>query len=168
LNHDLNDETIPYLGDVEAFICEAMPARPRRVLDWGGNNGRNTPFKEAEIEIFDIGSIQPKDGKFVAEPHPPYDLIVCSNVLEHVSYPRWLVTQIKACMNEDTALYIEVPIENPDMVFWHEHINRFSEQSMRKLLDLCGLEILGMKLAPPPKHGYANLLFVICKLKEEK
>ncbi len=165
LNAELENETVPYYAEMERFILDALPARPRRVLDWGGNNGINTPFRDAEIEIFDIGAKAPKYGRLVTEPTPPYDLIVCSNVLEHVSYPRWLMMNVKACMDKDTRLYLEVPVENLDMTFWHEHINRFNEQSMEKLAEVCGLEIVKMQRFPPPKHGYINLLFVVCKLK---
>src|SRR5512139_1759672 len=156
LNGELEDEVINYFDKVESFILASAP-RPRRVLDWGGNNGLNTPFKDAKIDIYDIGDKPPLFGKRVMQPEPPYDLIVCSNVLEHTPYPRQMVDEIRAYMDSNTALYIEVPKENPDYAAWHEHINRFNEQSLAKFIDVCGLEMLDFELIPPPKHGYDAL-----------
>jgi 2-polyprenyl-3-methyl-5-hydroxy-6-metoxy-1,4-benzoquinol methylase len=41
-----------------------------------------------------------------------YDLIICSNVLEHIPHPIDIVLDIKMSMRIDTVLYIEVPLED--------------------------------------------------------
>lgn len=166
LNDELDNQTVNYYADIEAFILNTTPMRPRKVLDWGGNNGINTPFRDAEIHIFDIAAKAPKYGKAVIEPEPPYDLIVCSNVLEHVPYPRVLLRQITPYLNPESLLYLEVPRETHGQTFWHEHINRFNEQSLAKLIEICGLRLMDMTLFPPPKHGYEALIAATCKLKE--
>lgn len=165
LNEELEGKIVNYFDKIEAFILKSAPAKPRRVLDWGGNNGVNTPFKDAEIDIYDIADKPPMFGKLVVQPEPPYDLIVCSNVLEHVSYPGRVLNEIRAYMDKDSVLYIEVPKENREYLTWHEHINRFSDLSMKTLVDRCGLQILDFELIPPPKHGYEALILVMAKRK---
>src|SRR5574341_358387 len=53
LNAELDGETVDYFDVIEQFILDALPARPHRVLDWGGGNGINTPFKDADIDIYE-------------------------------------------------------------------------------------------------------------------
>jgi 2-polyprenyl-3-methyl-5-hydroxy-6-metoxy-1,4-benzoquinol methylase len=65
-----------------------------------------------------------------------FDVIVCSNVLEHVPSPLKVLRKISKCMNETGILYIEIPYEKIMKDFsgidlaktkrhWHEHINFF-------------------------------------------
>jgi len=158
LNDELENEQVNYFVEMEAFILDDMKA-PERVLDWGGNNGINTPFKDTAevVHIYDVGGKPPKFGTAVLEPEPPYDLIVCSNTLEHVPYPRRMLNEMKAYMTKDTLLYLEIPIEDLRMGIWHEHINKFSAKSLEAALKSCGLELLRFKMCPPPKHGYSHL-----------
>ncbi len=168
LNNELENEQVGYFAEMEAFILDDMSVKPARVLDWGGNNGINTPFTDAEtVHIYEIGGKAPLYGKLVNEPEPPYDLIVLSNTLEHVPYPRNMLRQIKGSMSKDTLLYIEIPIEELWMAMWHEHINKFSPKSAERLLHVCGLKMLRMKLCPPPKHGYSNLAMINCRRADE-
>ena len=60
-------------------------------------------------------------------------------------------------MSKDTLLYIEVPFEelmrfsegDKDLQLkkrhWHEHINFYSEESLRRLLNTCGLKIIALQ-----------------------
>ena len=34
-----------------------------------------------------------------------------SHVIEHVSYPKVIIKEIKQLMNQDSILYIEIPLE---------------------------------------------------------
>ena len=106
-----------------------------------------------------------------------YSLIVCSNVLEHVPYPADLILDIKNAMNKKTVLYIEVPFEDVVRLaqngsdlsvkkkHWHEHINFYSENSLRSLLNLCGLNIIALQKLHASAGGNSAYLFQIaCKL----
>ena len=109
---------INYLHEIETFLQPHLPDT-LRVLDWGGDTGVNTPFKEGAantVHIYDISGLETtgrlrKVSKETAAQHV-YDLIVCSNVLEHVPYPRLVLAEIMAVMTPTTVLYIEVPMEN--------------------------------------------------------
>lgn len=151
-----------YLELVEAFIL-AHAGRPSSILDWGGDSGKNTPFKASAeaIRVYDISDnpVQPYAHKVTAEEVRRFhhDLIVCSNVLEHVPYPGDVMAEIRGAMAADTVLYIEVPHEElirkngrdiqaccGKKRHWHEHINFFSEESLRRLVAESGYELLGM------------------------
>jgi len=122
---------------IEAFIG----ASPETVLDWGGDDGRNTPYAGAQsVCIYDIGAKPVKVGMRVRVPYGVYDLIVCASVLEHISYPVAEVGRIGHFMDADSLLYIEVPKEDAThRHHWHEHINYFSYISLRVLIEKCGL-----------------------------
>lgn len=151
---------VPFLADIEAFLAPHL-ALPPRVLDWGGDTGANTPFKDANslLHIYDISNKTGlvagarQVGREEAAAHT-YDLVVCSNVLEHIPYPSELLADVIGAMSADTVLYVEVPHEQlvregsgslvEQKKHWHEHINFYTEQSMRTLLGNCGLDIIDL------------------------
>jgi len=113
------------------------------VLDWGGDTGVNTPFLHTAqfVHIYDISNL-PTVGTAEAVDilrieNTKYDLIVCSQVLEHVPYPLDIINNIVSIMDEETLFYIEVPYEKLmrqqpgskeiylEKHHWHEHINFF-------------------------------------------
>ncbi len=129
---------------------------PVSILDWGGGDGKNTPFRNqcSILDIYDISNIAVISGArsvtHQVATASKYDLIVCSNVLEHVPYPSDLLRDIKQSMHAGSLLYIEVPYEELVRVHgsdvlqykkhWHEHINFFSPSSLKRLLNNCGLK----------------------------
>ena len=106
---------------VQTFV--RLHKEPATVLDIGGGNGENTPFRD-RATIVDIGD--------TIEGH--YDLVVMSHLLEHVGSPRHFVDLVRKHLNTDGLIYTETPIE-PVHSVWHEHCQVFSEQSLRTLLD---------------------------------
>jgi SAM-dependent methyltransferase len=157
-NESLN-AGIEYLREIEKFL-EPYLTFPLTILDWGGDTGKNTPFREKNSSL-DIYDISKKNVTFGANQiskeeafEKKYDLVVCSNVLEHVSFPSDLLSEIVRAMDSGSILYIETPLE--DLVLnggddlhlkkkhWHEHINFFSEQSLRSLVQNVGLEVLSL------------------------
>jgi Methyltransferase domain len=149
-----------YIPEVETFLARFVTP-PLRMLDWGGDTGLNTPFlgRLSLHHIYEISGKPPVAGAARVDEEAvrstQYDLIVCSNVLEHVPYPAVTIESMVASMSEPTILYIEVPHE--DLIrfstsslgletkkkHWHEHINFFTPQSVETLLERCGLEVLG-------------------------
>jgi hypothetical protein len=147
-----------YLRDVEAWLETRVPANPA-VLDWGGDSGINTPFlgRSALTHVFDISSVEPVEGAQTVDlasmQTHQYDLVVCSQVLEHVPDPYELLVQLVERLGEQTLLYIEVPREalmrehpgRKDLAghkrHWHEHINFYTEESLRALVSRAGLHV---------------------------
>jgi hypothetical protein len=158
--YDLGYE-INYIDQIEFFI-EKNSKLPQKVLDWGGDSGINTPFKNkaSKIDVYDIsgtptlGNITKVNKLDVSQDF--YDLIICSNVLEHVPYPSEVLSDIKEVMKKQTYLYIELPfeelmqnsIEDKEKLkkYWHEHINFYSKESISALLSNLELSIIEINI----------------------
>lgn len=86
-----------------------------RVLDYGGDHGSLVVgiFDSAELFLYDISGAAADLG--VTPTSDPVeckaDLIVNSNVLEHVSFPRALVNEILRAAPEGGLIFLEVPCE---------------------------------------------------------
>jgi hypothetical protein len=146
---------LPYVAEIENFLS---PYPHNKILDWGGGSGINTPFREISADVFDISGVQPEYGKLIDKPGK-YDLIVFANVIEHTPNPGRELERIKKHMRG--ILYIEVSLDDAtDKKRWHEHINIFTAQSLLKLAERCGLEVIDTKhLDSPPYHPF----LMVCK-----
>jgi hypothetical protein len=72
------------------------------------------------------------------------DIIVCQNVLGHVSDPHSFIRGCKHQMSDKTTLYIQTSqcdmLKNNEFdTIYHEHVSYFSVMSMKMLLNLNGL-----------------------------
>ncbi|HTP38894.1 MAG TPA: class I SAM-dependent methyltransferase [Steroidobacteraceae bacterium] len=177
LRNDALNEGIDYLDKVEAFLAPHVPERPA-VLDWGGDTGRNTPFKgrSSVFDVFDISSKPVVAGARAVGRElvraSRYDLIVLSNVLEHVPFPAGPLREIRHSMHAGSVLYVEVPFEDimragepsTRKKHWHEHVNFFSRQSLLELLRATGYEVLAIgELAVYSGRKSAWLLQLACR-----
>lgn len=175
---------VNFIPSAEEFLSPFLNF-PVRLLDWGGDTGKNTPFKSAN-KLFHIYDISQKTPISVAKrinrdqiSQFEYDLIICSEVLEHIPCPAEMLLDIKKEINEKTILYIELPYEEimrsgneasntlTKKRHWHEHINFFSEKSMRKLLFKCGYKIINLnvlKITDTENHD-AYVFQIACSLK---
>jgi len=170
---------IDYLDAIETFLAPHLP-QTITLLDWGGDTGVNTPFKREDantIHLYDIsgtettGKINKVSRQTAVQTR--YDLIVCSNVLEHVPYPKDLLEDIKSVMQASSVLYLEVPFEklvreNPEPLsrlkkkrHWHEHINFFSENALLALLRTAEISILAFKIHEIYNEGTIHRQFMI-------
>ena len=143
---------------VEGFLAGTLPERPR-ILDWGGDDGRNTPFRQSAscCDIVDISGKATLPGTFAVTPAEvlvkDYDLVVLSHVLEHLSAPFSLLVTVLPLVRRGARLYIEVPYEKTDdrtcprwcpsawqtKRHWHEHVNFFSKAALKALVNRAGL-----------------------------
>jgi hypothetical protein len=181
LRNDTLNAGIIYIQDIEDFLMPHL-SFPISILDWGGDTGKNTPFKNKN-ETFDIYEISNKEvidgARRISKNEASskkYTLIVCSNVLEHVPYPSDLLSDITQSMSKESILYIEVPIEsvvlnnNNDLHIikkhWHEHINFYSEKSLYSLVENVGLEVKALKRLQVTNGDQTFWVFqVACNLK---
>lgn len=161
-----------HISNVEEWLSRYVPEKPV-VLDFGGDDGKNSPFlgKASRLQVHDISGVALVEGAERAEPSQfgttHHDLIVCAQTLEHVAYPLDLLRQILPAMDSDTLLYVEVPFEDVMRLdlpageaatrkrHWHEHINFFSQKSMRILLQSTGLEPVA-EFSMPLDIGYGQ------------
>lgn len=153
-----------YIDVVQEFLVDLINSKAITILDWGGDTGKNTPFaKVAElIHLYEPSGIQPVIARAQNVSHPEdfepyYTLLVLSNVLEHIPFPRQTLDCLGSYMNHESILYVEVPFErlqqlletecgsNPSIGtkwHWHEHINFFSRKSLICLIKSAGFEVV--------------------------
>lgn len=139
------------------------------VLDFGGDTGINTPLRNERslLHIYDIGTnkLIEEDATRINKIERTYSVVVCSEVLEHVSYPLKTLEEVKSAMDESSILYIDVPIGHEKKIYWHEHINEFSYKSLSLLMERAGLEILEMGTL---ETWHLNLYYLVTKLKRKE
>lgn len=172
---------IDNIKDIEDFLTPLLKL-PVSILDWGGDTGKNTPFKNQNkfVDIYDISNkeVMASATKVtMKKAHSKrYNLIVCSNVLEHTPWPSDVLFDIIKSMNRSSVLYIEVPLENLVLTekkdlhiqkkHWHEHINFFSERSLNLLVQNVGLKVIDLKRLKVNASPQPYFLFqVACRLK---
>lgn len=172
-----------YLVDVESVLAPHVTENPK-VLDWGGGSGINSPFRfqAASLHIYDVSGVSVcEEARRVSLEESrsyQYDLVVCSQVLEHVSYPLEVMKTLTSYLSPHTILYLEVPLEGifHDRVdgislcekkrHWHEHINFFSPNSLVAMALCCSLDVLESKILPVSlgwRDGTIQML--VCKLR---
>lgn len=172
-----------YKNKIEKFLSKHLKNKKKKILDFGGDSGKNTPFvddKNSKVFVYDISNnetikkVQKVDKKELNK--YDYDLIVCAQVLEHLSFPKKIIKDIKKYGTNDTLFYFEVPferliLEHKKSSFlykrhWHEHINFFTKKSLCTLLEKEDLEVLETKKF---KIDFNNseifILGVVCKRK---
>jgi hypothetical protein len=180
--NNLLNEGVPFLKQVEAWIRPHLQF-PIALLDWGGDTGTNTPFKNENclFHIYDISHKPVMEGAIAVDAatvaQTQYQLIICSQVLEHIPYPAQVIESMKQAMSADTLLYIDVPYEEhmrhctPDSVLlkkkhWHEHINFYSPNSLRTVVERCDLQVVDENiLAVAGREKDITMLQIICKRK---
>jgi len=176
-----------WLPFAEALISPHLH-RPKsgriRILDFGGGTGINTPFRlaDAEIDIYDISASGTLKGVNSVSPSSAlaqnYDLVVCSMLLEHVSDPAEILRNLTNYMRPETLLYIEVPYEKvmselndslqavQSKRHWHEHINFFSTDSIRTLVNSTGLEKIAEQVVDAPAASAESVLQIVAKVSQ--
>lgn len=167
--HELNsffDTQVPYMDTIEALLLPHLKL-PVSILDYGGDTGINAPFAGKRVlDIYDIGSNEPIAGTRVDKLTGNYDLIMCSNVLEHVSHPELTLLDIKRFMKDDSILYVEIPIDGVSSTGWMEHLTLFTGKGLDLLFDMCGLDVIDTENVSITAAGYpVNQSLIILKMK---
>lgn len=101
--------------------------------------------------------IQLFDGYELSFPAKRFDLAVLSHVLEHVEYPRKLIREAAGVAK---YVFVEVPLEDNwrltnNFVFDRVgHINFYNVKTIRRLVQSCGMRILGAHLSHSSLESY--------------
>lgn len=89
----------------------------RSVLDFGGARGELIIglIPGAQRFVYDISQLEPLPEVTKVELNcgQKFDLVICSNVLEHVASPRNLLEQILSFCGPGSYIFLEVPGESP-------------------------------------------------------
>lgn len=123
------------------------------ILDYGGDEGQFIPrqFKLAKKYVFDISGANAyegveKIGDFSELAGRKFDFVMCCHLLEHVSDPLQIISNIVDCVADNGYLYIEVPFETKFLRYsnypFSEHINFFTEETMNTIASIANIQII--------------------------
>ena len=173
-----------YLPIIEKYILNYLKSKPEKILDYGGDTGENTPFASSANSIYLVDpSNRPLSTKRIhrsenirmLQDHD-FDLVVCMNVLEHLSYPFPFLDELSEKI-KGALFYFEVPYEPviqehkyPHRKWtkkrhWHEHVQSYSCESLKSVLTLGGFKVIDIQSQCFPNNGRnEELLTALCKI----
>ena len=98
-----------------------------------------------------------------------FDIITAQNVFAHTSHTVDFLNTCKEIMNDDSFLFIQTSqanmIRNNEFdTIYHEHLSFFSSNSMKSLVERCGMTLYD--IFKTDIHG-TSYVFVISKSKKE-
>ncbi len=124
----------------------------KTVLDYGGDKGQHIPpcFNGSLRYVYEPFDETTIEGalKLKSINNMTFDFVMCCNVLEHIPYPKSTLDIIRPSCHEGTKIFIDVPLENYSggAWCWHEHINLFSLNGLKKLIEQSGFNVLKMEV----------------------
>lgn len=157
-------------------IVDSVPLKQNlRVLEVGCGNGyilkKIQEKRNVEMYGFDLSEKKVEMAKkvgIIAKVHDatkkfPYednffDVVVCSEVLEHLFFPEECIMNINRCLKKDGILIITTPnlaflwsrfslllrgtTEYIDYEFEKEHIRFYTQMSLTNMVERCGLKVV--------------------------
>lgn len=169
-----------YISEIEKFILKTTNQLPQKILDYGGDSGKNTPFKDRvkSFDIYDISEVKTikKANKIsIIKRKKKYDLAVCAHVIEHTPDLLSFFKKLRKKINSK-YFYFEVPYENimikihrngmsynKEKKFWHEHVNFFSIKSLKNLIKFSGFKIVKVDSKKISKSNHSSIIRAIFK-----
>jgi len=154
LRENAKQNGISQLRTMEPYL----PDRLGRVLDFGGGSGEAARlFLPLADDVF-ITESDPKciahineesrltllDGKDILNDEYVgfFDLVILSNVLEHMTHPVQRIQEFSRLLSEDGQLFVEVPNEAPVLrrggFHCQQHICFFTPDTFRNLIETQG------------------------------
>jgi len=131
------------------ILRQHLPADVKTILDFGGDHGElfASLIPGAATSVYDISGVAAATG--VSALHSldecakqSFDLIGCSNVLEHVASPKDVLADIRRIASPDTLVFVEVPIETP------LGLQSFAKRAVQELVLLLTRPRVGVSMLP--------------------
>jgi 2-polyprenyl-3-methyl-5-hydroxy-6-metoxy-1,4-benzoquinol methylase len=144
-----------------------------RLLDVGCNEGRGLKIYSSngfEAQGLELNKRAAQDTRIKGftvftqpiekfQPEEPFDIVVLSNVLEHVSNPINMLNNVRRVLKPNGYIWISCPNSNSwlrrlfggSWINWHVpfHIYHFSRKTLSQILKLSGFEIKRIKFVTP-------------------
>ncbi|MDR1086459.1 MAG: methyltransferase domain-containing protein [Deltaproteobacteria bacterium] len=151
-------------------LASAYLKGPKDLLDIGAGNGdfvlmaqeQDWSAVAMELNLESVASLERSGIRVIVKPleltdiEPgAFSLITMWEVLEHLTEPKNILFEVRRILNEDGVLLIMVPNvnslvtrllhERSDTFGGHSHLNHFNPQSLTRLLEIMGFDILEME-----------------------
>ncbi|MDR1395528.1 MAG: class I SAM-dependent methyltransferase, partial [Deltaproteobacteria bacterium] len=151
-------------------LATAYMTGSRNLLDIGAGNGdfvllaqeRSWNAVAMELNLESVASLERQGIRVIVKPlevcdiEPgAFDLVTMWEVLEHLTEPRNILYEVRRILAADGLLLILVPNvhslvtrllhERSDTFGGHSHLNHFNPESLARLLELMGFQILEME-----------------------
>ena len=142
----------------------------RTALDFGGGDGRllqKFVGKGFDCALVDYANRPIAGVRKIADTerdipeNDRYDAVICSHVVEHLAHPLQTLKNLRRSLAADGAMYVEVPYEVykqlPARSEPVTHVNFFTPESLRNLLQAAGYDVVrcGLDLYPHPKGHWS-------------
>jgi hypothetical protein len=147
-----------------AWIASKIDLDSLSLLDYGGADGKYLPHSSGPKFVFEISSITPVAGVERISDEAAlqsYGYVQLSHVLEHVSEPLQMVGHVSSFVQPGGYLLLEVPQDidtatlqqlqagkTEGSITIHEHINFYSPQALRSLIQAAGLQVVALDSIP--------------------
>jgi hypothetical protein len=158
---------------VKEYLPKGPKGRKGRVLDFGGGEGRllrDFIAQGSECSVVDYcEQVFPgvnRIGSTIADipSNAKFDLIICSHVIEHVANPLNIIATLMQHLDQEGAIFIEVPMEIWGKAPLHDepvtHINFFTPSSLRLLMERAGISVSSCRLGGMP-HNSGRMELVV-------
>ena len=158
-------------------VTSLIPISPKKILDVGCASGwflskLASVFPKAQcfgIDIYDKAiqhghklypsiTFQSADAHTIPFKDKSFDLVICTEVLEHVDDPKSVLLEIKRVLNKDSFAIIELdsgsPLFSTAWFIWkkfkggvwtHAHLHSFTPKKLEKIILSSGFHIIKKK-----------------------
>jgi SAM-dependent methyltransferase len=161
------------------YVNEIIEKKTNNILDIGCNDGTQLDsFKELNFQTFGIDpaeniyQISSKNHSVMCDFFGPsilsgisekFDAIIAQNVFAHNPNPLQFLECCKKLMSSHTLLVIQTSqanmiLNNEFDTIYHEHINFFNANSIKKIADRAGLFLLDIIKTPIHGNSYVFIL----------
>ena len=107
----------------------------------------------------DRGTVTKADARELPVPDASFDLVVATEIIEHVPDPARLLAEIARVLRPGGALIASAPIELP----WGPHLSVFRSEAEVRALYTPLFDVEDLQVAP--LEGHAQLTFCRCRLR---
>lgn len=127
------------------------------LLDYGGDKGQVIPevFCHTNKYVYDISGNPTLPGITLLSnidnvKEIEWDLVMCMQLLEHVSDPVNVIKILNDILRKDSYLYVELPYQDYMLQYSdveiNEHINFYRETTMKKIAEICNLKVINIDI----------------------
>ncbi|HTI01563.1 MAG TPA: class I SAM-dependent methyltransferase [Acidisoma sp.] len=133
-------------GFLREIVEEALPPGPIRILDYGAGNGMLSQLLDGAPPVENYDALNPR---FDRLPDGRFDLLFCSEVVEHIPDPHGLIADWDGLLNEQGAVIFSTMTQPDDIAslrgdWWYlgprnGHVSLYSRYSLDLLCQQRGL-----------------------------